>query len=340
MRCQAESGKNQGQDSGGWSLAIVSYDEKPGIQAIATTAPDRPPLPGVSPTVMRDHEYKCHGTLTLMAGIDRLTGHVHALIKERHRSREFIEFLKLLGRAYPGRPRDRGHSRQPFRPCLARDHELACRAAYWPLYVHVHADAGVMAQSHRGFLLQAGAFAAAPHPRGFQTRTQGTPTGLHQRHQSRASRPYLALQNRRRCLIPIGTLFWKRHTMQWLCGKNQVLGTFYIPETLVRSIVFSRLRLRRIGLSPAGAITSMSGKCRPRPPARTSRPGSADRDLQSIEPSRRRRILVPVEIGRASRDLLFGSHTARHQELTVGSGTRTAWVADRRQPSVSQASAG
>jgi hypothetical protein len=47
----------------------VVLDEKPGIQAIATTAPDRPPLPGKSPTVMRDHEYKRHGTLTLMAGI-------------------------------------------------------------------------------------------------------------------------------------------------------------------------------------------------------------------------------------------------------------------------------
>jgi hypothetical protein len=30
---------------------------------------------------MRDHEYKRHGTLTLMAGIDLLTGHVHALVK-------------------------------------------------------------------------------------------------------------------------------------------------------------------------------------------------------------------------------------------------------------------
>jgi transposase len=90
------------QDSGGGrSLAIVSYDEKPGIQAIGTTAPDRPPVPGTSPTVMRDHEYKRHGTLTLMAGIDLLTGHVHALVKERHRSREFIEFLKLLDAAYP-----------------------------------------------------------------------------------------------------------------------------------------------------------------------------------------------------------------------------------------------
>ena len=100
LRGQAE--RQQSPDQGGdGSLAIVSYDEKPGIQAIATTAPDRPPLPGTSPTVMRDHEYKRHGTLTLMAGIDLLTGHVHALVKERHRSREFIEFLKLVDTAYP-----------------------------------------------------------------------------------------------------------------------------------------------------------------------------------------------------------------------------------------------
>lgn len=83
------------------SMAIVSYDEKPGIQAIGTTAPDLPPLPGRSSTVMRDHEYQRHGTMTLMAGIDLLTGHVHALVKDRHRSREFIEFLKLLDAAYP-----------------------------------------------------------------------------------------------------------------------------------------------------------------------------------------------------------------------------------------------
>src|SRR3981081_1446043 len=43
-------------------VAIVSYDEKPGIQAIATTAPDLPPKPGVHATVRRHHEYKRHGT--------------------------------------------------------------------------------------------------------------------------------------------------------------------------------------------------------------------------------------------------------------------------------------
>jgi transposase len=83
------------------SVAIVSYDEKPGIQAIATTAPDLPPVPGVHATFAREHEYKRHGTLSLLAGIDLLTGKVHALVRDRHRSREFIEFLKLLDTTYP-----------------------------------------------------------------------------------------------------------------------------------------------------------------------------------------------------------------------------------------------
>jgi len=82
-------------------VAIISYDEKPGVQAIATTAPDLPPVPGVHPAFARDFEYRRHGTLSLLAGIDLLTGKVHALVKDRHRSREFIEFLKLLDAAYP-----------------------------------------------------------------------------------------------------------------------------------------------------------------------------------------------------------------------------------------------
>src|SRR6201997_2008971 len=83
------------------AVAVISYDEKPGIQAIATTAPDLPPVPGVHATFARDHEYKRHGTLSLLAGIDLLSGKVHALVRDRHRSREFIEFLKLLDAAYP-----------------------------------------------------------------------------------------------------------------------------------------------------------------------------------------------------------------------------------------------
>jgi transposase len=81
-------------------VAIVSYDEKPGIQAIATTSPDLPPKPGVHATFTRDHEYKRHGTVTLLAGIDLVTGKVHAMVEDRHRSREFVAFLKRLDKAY------------------------------------------------------------------------------------------------------------------------------------------------------------------------------------------------------------------------------------------------
>jgi hypothetical protein len=78
------------------AVAIISYDEKPGIQAIATTSPDLPPEPGKHATFARDHEYKRHGAVSLLAGIDLVTGKVHALVKDRHRSREFIEFLTAV----------------------------------------------------------------------------------------------------------------------------------------------------------------------------------------------------------------------------------------------------
>ncbi len=83
------------------NVAIISYDEKPGIQAIGNTAADLPPKPGVHASFARDHEYKRHGTLSLLAGIDLLTGKVHACVEERHRSREFVGFLKRLDDAYP-----------------------------------------------------------------------------------------------------------------------------------------------------------------------------------------------------------------------------------------------
>lgn len=81
-------------------VAVLSYDEKPGIQAIGTTAPDLPPAPGEHSCWGRDHEYVRHGTLSLMAAIDLVSGQVHGQVVERHRSREFVEFLKLLDQHY------------------------------------------------------------------------------------------------------------------------------------------------------------------------------------------------------------------------------------------------
>jgi transposase len=82
-------------------MAVLSYDEKPGIQVVGNTAPDRPPAPGTHPTVQRDHEYVRHGTLSLLCGIDLLTGQVIGRVEERHRSREFVEWLNDVHRAYP-----------------------------------------------------------------------------------------------------------------------------------------------------------------------------------------------------------------------------------------------
>ena len=83
------------------NVAIISYDEKPGIQAISSTGPDLPPQPGSHTGRARDHECKRHGTLSLSAGINLLTGKVHACVEDRHRSREFVGFLKKLDVAYP-----------------------------------------------------------------------------------------------------------------------------------------------------------------------------------------------------------------------------------------------
>jgi putative transposase len=58
------------------------------------------PALGKYVTLFRDYEYISHGTITLLAGIDLLSGTVHYRIFDRHRSREFIEFLKCVDSAY------------------------------------------------------------------------------------------------------------------------------------------------------------------------------------------------------------------------------------------------
>lgn len=79
---------------------VLSYDEKPGIQAIATTSEDLLPDESHS-TISRDYEYKRLGTLSLLAGIDLQTGEAIPLVSETHNSKDYIAFLKLLDDKYP-----------------------------------------------------------------------------------------------------------------------------------------------------------------------------------------------------------------------------------------------
>lgn len=86
--------------SDGMPVHVLSYDEKPGIQAIATTSPDLMPDKKHS-TISRDYEYKRLGTLSLLTAIDLQIGEAIPLVRDKHSSKEYIEFLKLLDDKYP-----------------------------------------------------------------------------------------------------------------------------------------------------------------------------------------------------------------------------------------------
>ena len=81
-------------------IHTISCDEKPGIQAIATTSDDLRPTNGKG-CVYRDYEYKRLGTLSLIAGIDLLTGIAVPVVSETHKSSDFICLLKKLDEKYP-----------------------------------------------------------------------------------------------------------------------------------------------------------------------------------------------------------------------------------------------
>lgn len=95
-----EDGNYIGIGEDGENVHVISYDEKPGIQAIATTSDDL--LPDEKhKTISRDYEYKRLGTISLLAGIDLQTGEAIPLIRDSHTSKDYIEFLKLLDSKYP-----------------------------------------------------------------------------------------------------------------------------------------------------------------------------------------------------------------------------------------------
>jgi transposase len=88
-------------------MVTISYDEKPGIQALAVTTPDRPPVAGQYPSHLRDNEYIRLGTVSLLAGLDLHSGRVIETVSDTHKSADFIAFLKKLEDAYPAPQRIR-----------------------------------------------------------------------------------------------------------------------------------------------------------------------------------------------------------------------------------------
>jgi transposase len=80
---------------------VVCVDEKSQIQALERTQPVRPVAPGRPER--RTHDYLRHGTTTLFAALEVATGRVTDACQPRHRHNEFLDFLKLVARAYPRR---------------------------------------------------------------------------------------------------------------------------------------------------------------------------------------------------------------------------------------------
>lgn len=84
----------------GLGMVTLSYDEKPGIQALAVTTPDRPPVVGKHASHLRDYEYVRLGTVSLLAGLDLHTGKIVEMVSDTHSSADFIAFLQQLDGAY------------------------------------------------------------------------------------------------------------------------------------------------------------------------------------------------------------------------------------------------
>src|SRR5215213_9751849 len=73
---------------------VLCVDEKSQIQALDRTQPILPLAPGIPER--RIHDYMRHGTTTLFAALDIATGEVIGEMHRRHRSSEFLQFLRTI----------------------------------------------------------------------------------------------------------------------------------------------------------------------------------------------------------------------------------------------------
>lgn len=81
------------------NAVVFSVDEKSSIQALDRTQPGLPMKKGRANTLT--HDYKRHGTSTLFAALNVLTGEVIGECRQRHRHQEFLAFLKTVERQTP-----------------------------------------------------------------------------------------------------------------------------------------------------------------------------------------------------------------------------------------------
>jgi transposase len=115
---------------------VLCVDEKPQIQALQRTQPVRPLAPGR--VERRTHDYRRHGTTTLLAALEVATGRVIDACQPRHRHSEFLNFLQVVAKAYPRRrlhvvlDNDATHKHERVQAWLAT--HLRVRLHFTPTY--------------------------------------------------------------------------------------------------------------------------------------------------------------------------------------------------------------
>src|ERR1700678_2947772 len=151
------------------AVAIISYDEKPGIQALANKAPDLPPKP------MRHLDRRTRSRIRSIgdaepAGRHRSDDRRRPRQRRAETSLARIRQIPEKARRRPSaRDRDQAHPRQSLRPQIQGDDGLARPAVQRTLHARLHAQTRLLAQSRRGIFLQARPLRASPYPRRFPT---------------------------------------------------------------------------------------------------------------------------------------------------------------------------
>jgi transposase len=78
---------------------VLCMDEKSSVQALDRSQPSLPMVKGRAATMT--HDYKRHGTTTLFAALDVLTGKVIGSCLPKHRHSEFLKFLHVIDTEVP-----------------------------------------------------------------------------------------------------------------------------------------------------------------------------------------------------------------------------------------------
>ena len=110
---------------------VLCCDEKSQCQALERTQPGLPLGQGHIRT--QTHDYYRHGTVTLFAALDYLSGKVFAHTAPRHRHQEWLAFLRKIDEQVP-RPGASHHLRQLFHPQARQSHRLAQTSSRF----HIH----------------------------------------------------------------------------------------------------------------------------------------------------------------------------------------------------------